>query len=74
MDTTDGNIALRKTAFMSSRYNEDRHIAAWGVDGNVDTYFHTEDKKKESWWAVDFGETRTRVTRVRIVNANSISK
>ena len=71
METTDGNIALGKTAFMSSVYGS--LSASLAVDGNVATHFHTKDKDKESsWWAVDFGAARTRVTRVRVVNINDV--
>ena len=67
-DTGGGvNIARDKTAFMSSvaLFTEE---ASRGNDGNYNTHFHTSYESSIVWWAVDLGDTRTRVTRVRITN------
>ena len=60
------NIAVGKPAFMSSWYKS-RLVATQGNDGNRKTRFLTR-YGSEAWWAVDFGQKRTRVTRVRVTN------
>ena len=61
------NIARDKTAFMSSvaLFTEE---ASRGNDGSYNTHFHTSYESSIVWWAVDLGDMRTRVTRVRITN------
>ena len=59
------NIALRKEAFMLTEYAH--FVAGIGVDGDEVNFFHT-DVGADTWWAVDLGETDTRVTAVRVVN------
>ena len=60
------NIALRKDAFMPTRWRENpRYEAGRGVDGDETSFFHT-DVGKNTWWAVDLGEGGARVTTVRL--------
>jgi hypothetical protein len=46
-----GNLAIGKPARMSSQYSGE-FPAASGVDGKVDTMFHT-DSERNPWWQVD---------------------
>ena len=68
----DENIARGKPAMMISTHIND--YAAHGVDGNFHTnnYFHTNTADR-AWWAVDLGEGRARVTRVKIVNREAVN-
>ena len=66
MDKTHQKIAPEKQVVGKSVTMDNK-----GVDGDVSTFFHTNDKDKESWYAVDFGSERRRVTRVRIVNKSA---
>ena len=48
---TQGNLALGKPARMSSQYSGS-YPAAYGVDGNLGSMFHTQGEKNP-WWQVD---------------------
>ena len=62
------NIALRKDAFMPTRYEKKSDFGAGrGVDGDETSHFHT-NVGNNTWWAVDLGEGGARVTTVRVVN------
>ena len=67
---TELNIALGKPAFMSppSTYSRD---ASNGNDGNEETFFQT-GLGTSSWWSIDLGHEKTRVTRVRVTNIYDI--
>ena len=60
------NIAREKTAYMSSLYTS-TNVASRGNDGAYGTIFRTQ-RGNLAWWAVDFGQARARVTRVRVTN------
>ena len=66
LGTTQLNIALGKPAFMISPFWDNRN-ASFGNDGDVSTIFQT-GVGSASWWAIDFGQERARVTRVRVTN------
>ena len=66
----DENIARGKPAMMISTHIND--YAALGVDGNLSNYFHTNTASR-AWWAVNLGEGRARVTRVKIVNREAVN-
>ena len=65
---TEVNIAYGKPAFMSSLW--DTNVASLRNDGDKTTHFHT-NRGNNAWWAVDFGESRTSVTGVRITNIHN---
>ena len=67
---TELNIALGKPAFMSppSTYSRD---ASNGNDGNEETFFQT-GLGTSSWWSIDLGHEKTRVTRVCVTNIYDI--
>ena len=46
---------------------DNKYPASLGVDGDINTFFHTR-KGDVAWWAVDLGAEKAHVTRVRIVN------
>ncbi|KAI0238665.1 hypothetical protein LSAT2_010604, partial [Lamellibrachia satsuma] len=60
------NIALGKPAYMSS-WHASNNMASSGNDGNHGTIFIT-NRGSLAWCAVDFGQERARVTRVRVTN------
>ena len=60
------NIALGKPAYMSS-WHASTNVASSGNDGNHGTIFIT-NRGSLAWWAVDFGQERARITRVRVTN------
>jgi len=53
--SSSGNLALGKPARMSSQYSGE-FPAASGVDGKVDTMFHT-DSERNPWWQVDLQQS-----------------
>ena len=63
------NIAKDKTAFMSSVR---QFKASFGNDANCDTMFRTQKGRGIAWWAVELGEVRTWVTRIRIIRTNGM--
>ena len=50
--------------------NDNKYPASHGVDGDINTFFHTR-KEDVAWWAVDLGAEKAHVTRVRIVNRHT---
>ena len=68
-EITDRNTAQEKHVDVKLVSND--HGSSEGVAGDVSTFFHTSDQGKESWFAVDLGAERRRVTRVRIVNKSA---
>ncbi len=67
--TGGGNIAKDKTAFMSSvhRATFSWYNASSGNDAKYNTTFRTQKGSGTAWWAVELGEVRTWVTRIRII-------
>ena len=43
--------------------------ASRGNDAKYNTYFHTRRDTGNAWWAVELGEMRTNVTRIRITSS-----
>ena len=65
--SSDVNIALGKPAYMSSWLGSIL-LASSGNDGSHATIFLTQ-RGNQAWWAVDFGQERARVKRVRVTNS-----
>ena len=69
------NVALNKTAYQSSDYEENGEIlyAGLAVDGNTNSEFFAQPKtcihvyRNDPWWAVDLAQTYY-IRLVRIFN------
>ncbi|XP_069126601.1 receptor-type tyrosine-protein phosphatase alpha-like isoform X2 [Argopecten irradians] len=63
--TSEGNLALSKTAAQSSNNNPDIWLASAAVDGCQKTFIqsgcctHTAGDRRTVWWRVDLGQTST---------------
>lgn len=50
------NLALHKPARQSTNYSETTYFAGAAVDGNRETFSHTQESRSVKWWMVNLGD------------------